>query len=272
MSSSVSVAARRSRELDPAVPGVETVLFWRDMKIRSLASILLLTVLSGCTDPQYNQEEADLIACELYETVTSQYSLQVEDFRIVRDEAKDLLDEVSQKHDSLASRIDRSLWEQPDTYIEHTALQILGGYDSEEYEAFVSNHMSTVNDCSRIGVEVPTDFLADGQPSPKPAVAVETSNPKVDLGFPGGWSSTEKEIFTLFVDIYPASGNMSLAGKRALMDNSSLICEAYGAGYSRREIQSVTSGGAFTAAMSDDWMSLSVTYLCPQYLDLQMGY
>jgi len=96
-------------------------------------------------------------------------------------------------------------------------------------------------------------------------------NPKVDSDYPSEWSSTEKEIFTLFVGIYPSSEIMSLYGKRALMDNSYLICEAFGDGYSRREIQAATSGGAFTAEMADDWMALSVTYLCPQYFDLQMG-
>jgi hypothetical protein len=93
----------------------------------------------------------------------------------------------------------------------------------------------------------------------------------VDSDYPSEWSSTEIEIFELFTGFYPASALMDLDGKRALMDNSQLICDAYGEGYSRQEIQSATSGGAFTAEMADDWMTLSVTYLCPEFFDLQMS-
>jgi hypothetical protein len=97
----------------------------------------------------------------------------------------------------------------------------------------------------------------------------EPTEVNVDPDLPGEWSSTEVEIFNLFSSIYPATAIIDRKGKRALMDNANLICQAYGEGYSRREIQSATSWGEFTAEMSDDWMTLSVTYLCPEYLNLQ---
>lgn len=96
-----------------------------------------------------------------------------------------------------------------------------------------------------------------------------STEPNVDSDLPSEWSSTEVKIFNLFSAVYPASTIIDLSGKRALMENADLICQAFGEGYSRREIQAATSGAEFTAEMSDDWMTLSVTYLCPEYLHLQ---
>jgi hypothetical protein len=99
----------------------------------------------------------------------------------------------------------------------------------------------------------------------------DSGSTNVDSALPSEWTSTEVKIFNLFSSIYPSSAIMDLNGKRALMENAELICQAYGEGYSRYEIQSATSGAEFTAEMSDDWMTLAVTYLCPEYLYLQTG-
>ena len=97
------------------------------------------------------------------------------------------------------------------------------------------------------------------------------SEPNSAENLPGEWSSTQVKIFNLFSAIYPVAGFMDLRGKRALMENSDLICQAFDEGYSRSEILDATSGAEFTSKMSDDWMTLSVTYLCPRHLDLQIG-
>jgi len=86
---------------------------------------------------------------------------------------------------------------------------------------------------------------------------------------PPEWSETEKQIFDSYVLFYPETREIDLQGKRALMENAHLICQAYGEGYSRIEIQSAITGGSVTSQMSDDWMTLSVTYLCPEFFDLQ---
>jgi hypothetical protein len=98
------------------------------------------------------------------------------------------------------------------------------------------------------------------------------TTPDLNEQVPSEWTSTEKEIFTAYSNVYPENKVISLVGKRALMDNAHLICQAYSEGYSRQEIQAATSGGGVSTAMSDDWMTLSVTYLCPEYLDQQTAY
>lgn len=99
----------------------------------------------------------------------------------------------------------------------------------------------------------------------------ETQNtaPDVSYDIPSEWNTTEKKIFDAYVLFYPETKLANLKGKRALMENAHLICQAYGEGYSRREILAAITGGAVSAQMSDDWMTLSVTYLCPEYFDQQ---
>jgi hypothetical protein len=87
---------------------------------------------------------------------------------------------------------------------------------------------------------------------------------------PPEWSNDERAMFELYGSIYQSYLRMDLGGKRALMDNAYLICEAYSQGISRIEIQRAISGGPVTPQMADDWMSLSVTYICPEFFDEQM--
>lgn len=97
---------------------------------------------------------------------------------------------------------------------------------------------------------------------------IENSVPGSAL--PPEWSNDEREMFELYASIYKSNQGISLEGKRALMDNAYLICDAYSQGFSRLEIQSATSGGSVTPQMADDWMTLSVTYICPEFFDEQM--
>jgi hypothetical protein len=116
----------------------------------------------------------------------------------------------------------------------------------------------------------PVEPPASSQPTPDSDDNQTKSSPAT-LKMPPEWNKKEKDIFKGFVLFYPEVSEINLDGKRALMENSYLICQAYEEGYLRREIQAAISGGAFSAAMADDWMALSVTYLCPEYLSIQMS-
>ena len=140
---------------------------------RIFTVVLALLVLSGCSGPQYNQDEADLLACEVYADITSKYDMEVEDFRVINSQAREVVGELAQSSGSIASRIDRSLRNQPTKYIYHTVLQILGDYEDEEFESFVSNHRGIAKDCGSLGITVETDFLENGKPSPKPEVQLD---------------------------------------------------------------------------------------------------
>ncbi len=95
------------------------------------------------------------------------------------------------------------------------------------------------------------------------------SVPDVSYDLPSEWTPTQRKMFDAYVLFYPQTKLMNLEGKRALMENASLICQAYDEGYSRREILAAITGGTVSSQMSDDWMTLSVTYLCPDYFDQQ---
>lgn len=127
----------------------------------------------------------------------------------------------------------------------------------------------TLGGCSSPTPEppMPTQTFSS-EPTPNTQQPEEATKTSPEL--PEEWTQTEVDIFNGYVSLYPFTEIMDLTGKRALMENSHLICEAYGQGYSRREIQGATTGGSMTAEMSDDWMTLSVTYLCPEYFDLQV--
>lgn len=98
----------------------------------------------------------------------------------------------------------------------------------------------------------------------------QISPPRSQVEMPPEWSNDERAMFELYGSIYQSYLRMDLGGKRALMDNAYLICEAYSQGISRIEIQRAISGGPVTPQMADDWMSLSVTYICPEFFDEQM--
>lgn len=116
-----------------------------------------------------------------------------------------------------------------------------------------------------------TSFTSEPSPVETQQSQSEVSNsaPDVSYDIPSEWNTTERKIFDGYVLFYPQAKLMNLAGKRALMENANLICQAYSEGYSRREILAAITGGAVTSEMSDDWMTLSVTYLCPEYFDQQ---
>jgi hypothetical protein len=144
----------------------------RKMK-KVFTGVFALLVLAGCSGPQYNQAEADLVACEIYADITSRYDMEVQDFRVIITEAREVVGGLAQSSGSIALRINRTLWNQPITYINHTVLQNLGDYEDEEFESFVSNHRDIANDCGSLGVNVETDFLDKGKPSPKPEVQLD---------------------------------------------------------------------------------------------------
>lgn len=115
--------------------------------------------------------------------------------------------------------------------------------------------------------EQETSSVEEVAPTREADTGDRSSNNSVEA-IPPEWSQTEKQIFESYVLFYPETREIDLQGKRALMDNAHLICQAYGEGYSRIEIQSAITGGSVTSQMSDDWMTLSVTYLCPEFFDL----
>ena len=88
---------------------------------------------------------------------------------------------------------------------------------------------------------------------------------------PSEWTQLEAQTFNAFTKVYKSTANMPTEGKRALMDNAYLICKAFSENYSRSQIQAVTTGDYFTAAMADDWMTLSVSAFCPKYMSKQLG-
>ena len=116
----------------------------------------------------------------------------------------------------------------------------------------------------------PVEPSQSTQPSPG-TDAEQPSASSAKLEMPPEWNKDEKDIFRGFVLFYPEIARINFTGKRALMENSYLICQAYGEGFLRREIQAAISGESFSAEMADDWMALSVTYLCPEYLAIQMA-
>lgn len=114
------------------------------------------------------------------------------------------------------------------------------------------------------------------EPSRTPSSApdnksVSPSQKPANLDMPSEWTSDERSIYKGFVLFHPEIARIDFTGKRALVRNSHIICEAYNDGFSRREIQSAMSGPGFGSEMADDWMTLSVTYLCPQYMNAQLG-
>ncbi len=87
---------------------------------------------------------------------------------------------------------------------------------------------------------------------------------------PSGWSTDEREIWTLLESIYPEISSLNSAGKAAFIESTHLVCQAYSEGYSRLEILSVIDGGNLPQGLMDDMMTLSVATFCPEYTDIQL--
>lgn len=128
---------------------------------------------------------------------------------------------------------------------------------------------------SLAGCSASSQESSDFTPAPDPVATEETaqgnqaSPPDVSYDLPSEWTSTQRKMFDAYVLFYPQTKLMDLKGKRALMENASLICQAYDEGYARREILAAITGGSISSQMSDDWMTLSVTYFCPEHFDQQ---
>lgn len=128
-----------------------------------------------------------------------------------------------------------------------------------------------VSGCSSSSAEESTS-VPTPQSSKSSASESSSSSANVTPELPGEWSSDELKIWNLFSQIHPEVKIINLAGKRALLDMTHNICEAYDEGFSRVEIASVmNSRGSSDAAFNDDLMTLGVTYFCPQHMSKQLN-
>lgn len=111
------------------------------------------------------------------------------------------------------------------------------------------------------------------QPSLEVSAPTETKTSPSSLpavgNLPSEWSKKELELWNVFSGVHSETKALNLSGKRALVEMTHNVCEAYTEGFTRLEIASVINSKGQDSGFTDDLMILAVTYFCPQYMNAQ---